>query len=503
MQGKVAWNKAGSKAWSEGNIRNLCRGTINPSATIACFEAQIQSHDDWNRAITTCRTSANPVVEKPINQYTYLGSHNVVASYAYGYAFQNSQRYDVTTQLNGGVRMLEIDIVYDTPDDKQPAGVYVCHCGEAPHSYSKIELQRAKDRDMKSKIPLPVWSSGAKYIRFATILKQIDNWMVANPKEIVFIMPQNNSASVAQFDQEITAAGMKTGFYVKPASQRAWPTRSELVRANKRLLILASDGGDLSTSRYANSKSYTKWKGYITPKIYGSKNEYVPVAGEEDKFLVVGSFRSTPTDAITARYYNDYDELKKRKAEWDAKGYTRFPTFIQINQVQVGEALRFVNELNDSGYQVTGTVPKDPAGNWIVNASADIGSAFYSAGESIATYIEGEKIGAGQRGIKFNNQAGYVAQMTVIYYVSQTNNGVTLPIPKVLTTSKITAGFTRPLIIPHDVDRNMPIVVSIQGFGTFNDKVFSTSVPASFTGELCFKAWGTIFSPQGGKCNTN
>ena len=94
------------------------------------------------------------MADKPINQYTYLATHNAVASHAYGYDLQNSQRYDVTTQLSGGARMLEIDIVYDTPGDN-PAGVYVCHCGEAPHSNSTIELARAKDKDLKSKVPLP------------------------------------------------------------------------------------------------------------------------------------------------------------------------------------------------------------------------------------------------------------------------------------------------------------------------------------------------------------
>jgi hypothetical protein len=437
-----------------------------------------------------------PLAEKPINQYTYLATHNAIVSYAYGFNLQNSQRYDVSTQLDGGARMMEIDIVYDTPEDKHTAGVYICHCGEAPHSNSKIELQRAKDNNLKSKAPLPNWSNGGKYIRFAIILKQIDQWLISNPKEIVFIMTQNNSATASQFDGEVALAGLKTGVYVKPAGQTVWPTRTELTRANTRLVFLAGDGADLSASKYANKSSFIAWKGYITPKIYGSKNEYTQTGGD-DKFLVVGSFTADKTDAITARYYNDYDELNKRKAEWVTKGYTRYPTFIQVNQIQIGDALKFVNELNDSSYQVVGKVPKDSAGEWIVNASADIGSAFYSIGE----YFTGETIPSGSRGIKFKNEAGYVAKMTAIYYVNQTTNGVTTSTPKVLSTDKLTAGMTRPLIIPSDIATDKPISVSIQGVGTTDDKVFSTTVSTTFTGELCFKARGTIFSPKGGKCD--
>ena len=438
------------------------------------------------------------LVEKPINQYTFLAVHNAIASYAYGFNLQNSQRYDVTTQLNAGARMMEIDIIYDTPDDKKPAGVYICHCGDAPHSNSNIELDRAKNNNLKSKVPLPNWSHGGKYIRFSVILKMIDLWLVANPNEVVFIMTQNNSATASQFDSEIEAAGLKTGIYVKPTGQSTWPTRTELVSANKRLVFLAGDGNDLSTSKYANKKTFIAWKGYLTPNMYGNKNEYTSAKnGEEDKFLVVGSFNSNLTDAITASYYNDYEVLKKKKNEWDAKGYTRFPTFIQVNQLQIGDALKFVNELNDSSHQVVGKVPKDSVGDWIVNASADIGSAFYSIGE----YFKGETISSSERGIYFKNEAGYVARMIVVYYTNQTRNGVTTAVPQLAGTDKITAGMTRPLIIPSDIATNKPIEVSIQGFGTNNNNFYSTTVSTSFTGELCYKAWGTIFKPQGGKCN--
>ncbi len=55
VQGKVAWNQAGSTTWGEGNLRNLCQGTTNPGATISCFQGQIRQHNDWSRAITACK----------------------------------------------------------------------------------------------------------------------------------------------------------------------------------------------------------------------------------------------------------------------------------------------------------------------------------------------------------------------------------------------------------------------------------------------------------------
>jgi len=57
VQGKVAWNTSGtpaSRQWVEGNARNLCRGTNNPGATIACFTAEIQKGTNWDRATSAC-----------------------------------------------------------------------------------------------------------------------------------------------------------------------------------------------------------------------------------------------------------------------------------------------------------------------------------------------------------------------------------------------------------------------------------------------------------------
>ncbi len=442
--------------------------------------------------------------EKPINQYTYLATHNAISSYAYGYNLQNSQRYDVTTQLNGGVRMLEIDIVYDNPDNQEPAGVYICHCGEAPHSNSSIELKRAQDKGMKSKARLPNWSAGAPYTRFSKILQEIDNWLVAHPNEIVFIMPENNSATVAQFDNEVTLAGLRTRTYVKPDDRTDWPSKPELIGNNHRLIILAADGIDLTGSNFANKKGYIAWKGYITPQIKGSKNEYSTAVGEEDKFLTLGSFEEAFTDAVTSKYYNDYNELNKRKAEWIARRVTRFPTFIQVNQVQIGDALRFVNELNDARHQIASTIPKDPAGEWLVNTSATIATGVVNganaADKAITNHITGGPTTPGSRSITFNNQAGYIAKMTVIYFMTETIGGTPVPMAKSLSTPDISLGFSRPLEIPRNTAKGMPISVVIEGIGTVKGKVLETTVPEAFNGNVCFKSWGTIFDAKGGPC---
>ncbi|MEK7802657.1 MAG: hypothetical protein AAB276_09415, partial [Pseudomonadota bacterium] len=54
VQGKVAYDKAGSKTWNEANIRNLCKGTTNAAQTINCFSTKISAGVDWSVASPAC-----------------------------------------------------------------------------------------------------------------------------------------------------------------------------------------------------------------------------------------------------------------------------------------------------------------------------------------------------------------------------------------------------------------------------------------------------------------
>ena len=62
VQGKVAYNRSGSKTWGASNVRKLCKGTTSPANTIACFKREIQSHNSWSRGVEACKS--NPTVKK-------------------------------------------------------------------------------------------------------------------------------------------------------------------------------------------------------------------------------------------------------------------------------------------------------------------------------------------------------------------------------------------------------------------------------------------------------
>lgn len=104
------------------------------------------------------------------------------------------------------------------------------------------------------------------------------------------------------------------------------------------------------------------------------------------------------------------------------------------------------------------------------------------------------------RCIKFFCQAGYVADMTVLYTVNENVGGTVMPTPKIFSTGKITAGISKSIDIPKNLAPNTRINVVLTGYGTFKNNFYSTTVDANFTGQKCFKAWGTIFDPTGGDC---
>lgn len=97
------------------------------------------------------------------------------------------------------------------------------------------------------------------------------------------------------------------------------------------------------------------------------------------------------------------------------------------------------------------------------------------------------------RTITFFEQAGFVASMSITY----TPKGSS---PTTVSSGNQSVGFTKTFQIP-DTEPNSTISVSMTGKSTMNNNFFSTTVPWTFTGDVCFKAWGTLFSPQGGSCN--
>jgi hypothetical protein len=117
----------------------------------------------------------------------------------------------------------------------------------------------------------------------------------------------------------------------------------------------------------------------------------------------------------------------------------------------------------------------------------------------------GDATSSDVRQIRFQNDAGYDAQMMVMYYVNEVVNGTSIPMPKTVVSGFINGlgGKFRMLNIPKNTATNMPITISLMGNATVKNGIFSTTLPADFPASPapCFKVWGTLFDPKGGTCN--
>ena len=77
--------------------------------------------------------------------------------------------------------------------------------------------------------------------------------------------------------------------------------------------------------------------------------------------------------------------------------------------------------------------------------------------------------------------------------------------PKTFATGMINGlgGKFRLIALPLKTAKGMPITISVIGSTTVKNNVYSTTLDADFTDspQPCFKVWGTLFDPQGGKCD--
>ncbi|WLT38079.1 hypothetical protein NON20_21395 [Synechocystis sp. B12] len=105
----------------------------------------------------------------------------------------------------------------------------------------------------------------------------------------------------------------------------------------------------------------------------------------------------------------------------------------------------------------------------------------------------------GPRSISFSNQAGYVAEMQVMYFQKQYLGGAFVDLPVVKSSGNITLGRTVHIDVPLAIS-NQPIQVFIKGVATLKPDVYSTTVPVNFSGNRCYKSFGTIFDAQGSTC---
>lgn len=492
VQGKVAYDKLGNKQWHEPNVRDLCRGTTNPVRTVDCFNLKIINYNDWQRGIRECAPAVldpkpfptpqpnptpgpNPIppggeqtatdIDVGKNGDVWIIGTNPVPG-GFGIFKRTGSSW---TQVGGGAVRIAVG------DDGDPW--VVNDTGTIYHraNGSWVEIPGAKARDIDiadhrtldkvwivdDRGDVRIWSGGARA-----------QWI-----------PVGENANAERLAVDLAGTPwIRTGrTTLKWFRRQQWRVFNNLVAAT----TIATGGND------------SIW-------ILNSRNQPAE--------LVRTTFRErtqlAPIKEIAMDMNSTLWMIDQNGRISNIPGNNPAP---QGNIDQAQECMKMVKRRMDYTPTLESLVEEDSA--WrsqnipiLCRESKsytdtvfcfDLNTNLYDRDQAIRKCSAKPEILPNARTIRFKNEAGYVAKMVILYFVLDANGA---PVPKNLITDKLAYGQSQLLDIPLNTAPNTKVTVSLMGTATVKENFYSTSLNANFSGDLCFKAWGTLFSPQGGGC---
>lgn len=495
VQGKVAYNTAGNRTWNENNIKNLCQGTTNPSATIACFSSKMPQIG-WAKASQECAATNISSQTQRVNQMPISSSNQPTSS---GLNLEGSWemyndkgvKFDKFAKISQSGANLSINNGYGANSTavlsgnslKTSDGLSGTISPDGTKINWTINYVWVKQVSAPVNNPSPVTSPNSngttQTVNSFGTARDIDAkngavWIIGTDAvNNEFGIYQLTGSSWTKVDGGarrvavdntgipwvITSIGMifrreNNSWKVIPGPNGATPL--DIAISNSGEVWIVSDTG--TVSRWTGS-GWTNLIAISARKVIFTPNpDTFQIVDENGKRFV----RESGTSWIAA---TDASGMADKYIEFAVDGETKWGIDSSFNIQKLGGG-------NSQGNYTVAETQVQPAST-ITNAPAPT-----------------------KRSITFRNEAGFTAKM-MIQYLEAGPNGMSLP--KFLFTDNIPVGQSKTLEIPNSAP-NMQITVSLIGSGTTKDNFFSTNLDGAFNGNRCFKAWGTLFSPQGGAC---
>lgn len=496
VQGKVAWDQAGNKTWGEINLRNLCRGTTNPSATISCFQAQISQHNDWNKGISAClpeksaTTLPNKIQEEKtaivrpaeienVRTVTFRNNAHIQATLTVGTASSGQLnigesataniKESIGTPLLVGVTMKipnQLFVIYSgiISDDNRATSF----CFEAKGDVMKPSVQPC-DGTQVTEMRKIEFKNEAGFHAKSTL-----NYFVnGSPKSI---------------STDDTSLGVNRVLYIPLDADKdkdiTLSTTSVNIGWRHKLPDIKIDRNSRS------SLCYKVWGPYASPKFNPCS---LSQSARTIKFKNNGAFT-----AILHAVFDSPNKVVSNYTSLLESDVQEIPRVITVKPIEV-----FIEiDTLFSGWKrfFTTTVAADFKGELCFKAE---GTSFNPTASTCDDTV-GDASSGNTRQIKFLNDGAYDAQAVVMYFEYQTIGGTKVSMPKTITTGFINGlGKSRMITLPKDVVQGTIIQIFLQGNATLKNDIWSTTLPADFNGSPvpCFKVWGSLFNPEGGKCN--
>jgi len=252
------------------------------------------------------------------DQVAYATTHNSFATTSGGWTILPAQTYSIRRQLDDGIRALMLDLHYPSAwTSWLPWGVYLCHSD----------------------------CSASNYDRLGNQLREIGRFLDENPNEVVTLILENYVDPMDLLD-ELQSYGIFHYVHWQWRHRlREWPTLGDMIRANKRLVILddhasdnAGDAWDIPMWSVASETNFdVNRRDELTCLPTGRGNMDNPL-------FLLNHFTSAPTQAMAANF-NGADFIVQRARQCRvARGH--MANFIAVNFHEIGEVAGAVIRIN-------------------------------------------------------------------------------------------------------------------------------------------------------------
>jgi hypothetical protein len=195
-------------------------------AVQSCFVNASPAESPVRRA-TTCNGSPD-LCNRSFGNVTFVGTHD---SYAVGVDnLATNQDYNITQQLNDGIRMLQM---------------------QAHNLTGVIELCHTS---------CSLYDGGP----LSTYLATVKSWLDANPNEVLSLLIVNSDNFLpTAYDAVFKGAGLDTMSYAPPSASipaTQWPTLGSLIDSGKRLITFMDASADFNSVSYIIDEFTNIWE---------------------------------------------------------------------------------------------------------------------------------------------------------------------------------------------------------------------------------------------------
>lgn len=281
--------------------------------------------------------------DKAWDQYVWLGAHNAFTRAGDGWIVAN-QFKSYEELLDFGVRNIDLDIydfkselwqcIFSIGADCYARDVYLCHssCSTAPGFTYALPRKTLSDA-----------------------LSRIAAWMRAHPQEVVTITMESYVSDRALYLAALQRSGAlplvfntETG---RPGGK--WPRLSEMVRTNKRLVLLTDKVDNAGSDTLTALDSTIVTKNFWSLGDLGENTKCeprwndVPLTNTARAFHM-SHFRNIPT-ALTAYIDNTSAKLRSRILNECYAAAKRYPNFLMLDYADIGDGKAIVDWLNSPG----------------------------------------------------------------------------------------------------------------------------------------------------------